>query len=366
MKKTVEVGKTLLVNGSASVKALSGKAEIFGCTMRENYQIIVREGKRQPFHVLETAEFHISLGVNASVQEIETSTIPVSWDEAFQAVTIIQSKPTVIMVVGKVDSGKSSFSTYLVNKLVDRKSKVAILDGDLEQSDLGPPCTVSYGYTVKKVTELREVKRSNAFFVGAVSPIQTIDRTIEGLVTMHREIMQNAEVDYVIINTDNWVEGESAVSYKMQLVDKFKPDLVVGIQSQEELNPLFSSINAAVSTCYVESSTAVNGRVPEKRIKLRELNYAKYLKEAKVRSLFASYMEIQEKNVLPKEPGKEKGILVGLQDSKKRFLGIGIMLEYNRDRRVMKVLTAVDSKPFSIAIGRIKLDPELKETPLQN
>ncbi|MDR2719665.1 MAG: hypothetical protein LBC03_02535 [Nitrososphaerota archaeon] len=363
MKKTVEVGKTLLVNGSASVKVLSGKAEIFGYTIKENQQTVVREGKRQPFHVLENAEFHISLGVNASVQEIEATTIPISWNNAFQAVTNIQNKPTVIMVLGKVDSGKSSFSTYLVNKLVDGKNKVAVLDSDLDQSDIGPPCTIAYGYTVKKITELYDLKMSNAFFVGITSPIQAENRTIEGLATMYREIIQKAEVDYVIINTDGWVEGENAVGHKIQIVNQLKPDLIVGIQSQEELKPLFININTA-ATCCIESSTAVNGRVPEKLTKSRELNYARYLKEAKVRSLFSSYMEIQEKNVLPKEQGREKGILVGLRDSKNYFLGIGIMLEYNRVRRVMKVLTPVSSKPASIAIGRIKLDPELKELPL--
>jgi len=363
MKKTVEVGKTLLVNGSASVKVFSGKVEVFGYIIRENQHIIVREGKRQPFLVLETAEFHISLGVNATVQEIETPTIPTSWKEAFQVVTAIQNKPAVIMVVGKVDSGKSSFSTYLVNKLVDEKKKVAILDSDLEQSDIGPPCTVAYGYTVKKVTELCEVKMSNAFFVGATSPVQAIDRTNEGVVTMYRELRQKTEVDYVIVNTDGWVEGESAIKHKMQLVNQLKLDLIIVIQNQEELGPLLSNINT-VPMCSIESSTAVNERVLEKRVKMRELNYAKYLKEAKRCSLVSSYMKIQEKDVLPKEQGKEKGILVGLLDSENHFLGIGIMLEYNRVRRVIKVLTSVCVKPAIIVVGKIKLDPDLKEASL--
>jgi polynucleotide 5'-hydroxyl-kinase GRC3/NOL9 len=364
MKKiVVAAGKTLLVNGSASVRVLSGKAEVFGYTIIEKQQVIVREGKRQPFHVLENAEFHISLGANAAVQELETSTIPTSWKDVLQTVVAIQHKPAVVMVVGKADSGKSSFSTYLVNALVNGKNKVAILDSDLGQSDIGPPCTVAYGYAGKKVTDLYELQVSNAFFVGVTSAVQAVSRTIEGVVTMCREILQKAEADYVIINTDGWVDDENAVSYKLQLVNQLKPDLVVGIQGQEELGVLFSGMSGVV-TCCVESSVAVENRVSEKRTKLRELAYAKYLRDAKVRSLFSSYMEIQEKNVIPKEPDKEKGILVGLQDSKKRFLGIGIMLEYNRDRRVMKVLTPVSSKPASIVIGRIRLDPELKELPL--
>ncbi|MDR0797404.1 MAG: hypothetical protein LBE70_01600 [Nitrososphaerota archaeon] len=363
MKKNIETGKTLIVNGPSSVTVTSGKVEVFGNIIKEKQQVIVREGKRQPFHVLENAEFHVSLGVNATVQEEETSTIPTSWSEALQVVTAMQNKPAVIMVVGKSDSGKSSFSTYMVNNLVSKKTKIAVLDSDLEQSDIGPPCTIAYTYVIKKVTELCELGMANAFFVGVTSPTQAVARSIEGLTAMHKEIMQKHEADYVIINTDGMIEGESAVNYKMQLVNQFKPDIVIGIKSQEELAPLFSGM-PTISTHYVESSPVANGRSPEKRTKLRELNYAKYLKDAKVRSLFANYMEIQEKNVLPKEPGKEKGILVGLRNSKKQFLGIGIMLEYNRTRQTIKVLTPVSIKPASITIGRIRLDPELREIPL--
>jgi polynucleotide 5'-hydroxyl-kinase GRC3/NOL9 len=363
MKQTVEAGKTLLVNGPASVKILSGAVQVFGYTIRENQQIIVREGKRQPFLALEKTEFHVSLGANAAVQEAEASTIPEAWNEPLQSIKAIKNKPTVIMIVGKADSGKSSFSTYLVNNLIDGKNKVAVLDGDLGQSDIGPPCTVAYGVTSKQVTEIYELKVSNAFFVGVTSPIQAVTKTLEGLISMHKEIMQKAEADYVIVNTDGWIEGDAAINYKLQLVNQLKPDLVIGIQNQEELKLLLSSI-VSVPTRSVWSSVAVSERNPEKRTRQREINYARHLKEAKVRSFVASYMEIQEKQVIPKEPGKEKGILVGLFNAKKHFLGIGILLEYNRPKKIMKVLTPVKSKPASIAIGKIKLDPELKEVPL--
>ncbi len=363
MKKTVEAGKTLLVNGPSSVRIISGNVDVLGNAIKEKQQVVVREGKRQPFRVLENAEFYISLGANATVQEEETSTIPASWNDALQAIRAIQNRPAVVMVVGKPDSGKSSFSTYIVNNLVNGRAKVAVIDSDLEQSDIGPPCSIAYTYVVKRVTELYELDMSNAFFVGVTSPIQAVSRIIEGLTEMHREIMHKHEANYVIINTDGWVEGENAVNYKLQLVNQFKPDLIIGIQSQQELGPLFSGV-PEITTCCVESSSAANIRSPEKRTKLRELNYAKYLKDAKVRSLFASYMTIQEKNILPKEPGKEKGILVGLRSSNKQFLGIGIMLEYNRARQTMKVLTPVSIKPACIIIGRIRLDPELREIPL--
>ena len=365
MKQTVEAGKTLLVNGPASVKVLSGKAEIFGYYIKESQSAIVREGKRLPFFVVEKAEFDLSLGPNVAVQEADGSTIPASWNEQIQTISSIQKKPAIIMIVGKVDSGKSSFSTYLVNKLIDGKSKVAVLDGDLGQSDIGPPSTVAYALTTRRVTELYELKVSNAYFVGVTSPFQAITRTVEGLVTMEKEILEKAAVDYLIINTDGWVEGEAAVGYKLQLISQLKPDLVVGIQSQEELKPLLSSI-ITVPTRAVEASVAVSERNMEKRTRLRELSYAKYLKDAKVRSLFMSYLEVQERSAIPKEVGKEKGLLVGLRNSRKRFLGIGILLEFNRAKRILKVLTPVRSKPASITIGKVKLDPELREETLKD
>lgn len=363
MKQTIESGKTLLVNGPASVKVLSGKAEVFGYTLKEAQQAIVREGKRQPFHVLEKAELQVSLGANAGVQEVEAATIPASWSHPLETVTAIQHKPAVIMVVGKADSGKSSFTTFLVNKLVDAKNKVAVLDGDLGQSDIGPPTTVAYGVTCKPVTDLNEFKVSNAYFVGTTSPIQALDKTVEGLISLQNEVLHKKEADYIIINTDGWVEGEAATGYKLQLIKHLKPDLIVGVQSKEELNQIFASVTT-VPKCTVEASAAVSERTSEKRTKLRELNYAKYLKDAKIRSMFTSYMQIHEKQVLPKEAGKEKGILVGLQNSRKRFLGIGILLEFNRPKKIMKVLTPVKSKPASVTIGRIRLDPELREAPL--
>ena len=148
MNKTVEKGKTLLLDGPASVIMISGKAEVFGFKVKESKKIVIREGKRLPFAVEETACLNISLGANAGAEEKEGNTIPNSWIEAYRIIREFQKKPTVIMVVGGVDSGKTSFCTYLTNKMVNDKCKVAVIDEDLGQSDIGPPSTVAYAHVV--------------------------------------------------------------------------------------------------------------------------------------------------------------------------------------------------------------------------
>jgi hypothetical protein len=51
MKHIVDEGKTLLVDGPASVTLISGKISILGAPLRISEKFVVREGKRLPLWV---------------------------------------------------------------------------------------------------------------------------------------------------------------------------------------------------------------------------------------------------------------------------------------------------------------------------
>lgn len=59
MNRTVERGKTLLADGPASVSVNSGKVEAFGFSVKNANKIVIRDGKRLPLAVLETANFDV-------------------------------------------------------------------------------------------------------------------------------------------------------------------------------------------------------------------------------------------------------------------------------------------------------------------
>jgi polynucleotide 5'-hydroxyl-kinase GRC3/NOL9 len=358
LQQTVESNRTLLVDGPASVRLVSGKAEVFGYQVKQAQKVIVRKGKRLPFFVLEKASFDISLGANAGIEEASGSTIPNSWDKPLEAILSLQKKPVAVLVLGKIDSGKSSYCTYLVNKLVDGKCRVAVLDGDLGQSDIGSSGTVGYAVTFKPVTELYDLKLENAFFVGVTSPIMAIARTIEGLSAMKTEIFKRP-VDFVVINTDGWVEGDVAVQYKTALVKELKPDVIVGVQAADELDELIANMEQTVLK--VELSSSLRQRTAEKRKNLREMTYARYLKDAKLQCYPMSQLAVEPRDALPKNQTPERGVLVGLYGSEGKFLGIGVLREINQVRRVLKVQTAVSIKPSRIVIGKVFLDEKLRE-----
>jgi len=358
LQQTVESNRTLLVNGPASVKVVSGRAEVFGYQVKPAQKVVVREGKRLPFFVVEKALFDVSLGANAGVEEAPESTIPSSWDKPLEAILSVQKKPAVVLVLGKIDSGKSSYCTYLVNKLVDGKCRVAVLDGDLGQSDIGSSGTVGYALTSKPVAELYDLKLENAFFVGVTSPIKATARTIEGMAALRAEISKRT-VDFVIINTDGWVAGDIAVRYKTALVKELEPDLVVGVQVADELAELIASVERKVLT--VELSSSLSQRTAEKRKSLREMTYARYLKDAKLQCYPMNQLAVEPRDALPKSQTPEKGLLVGLYASGTKFLGIGVLREINQLRKVLKVQTAVSAKPSRIVIGKVCLDEKLRE-----
>jgi len=308
MNRTVESGKTLLVDGPASVTAVSGKVEVFGSVLRNTRKVVIREGKRLPFAVKETAIFDVSLGENANVEEADGNTIPSSWTKAYEELSSLQMRPLTAVVLGTVDSGKTSFCTYLINKLLNEKQRVAILDGDLGQSDVGPPCTIAYVSVTKPVTDLFNLEAKNAFFVGVTSPskaIDKVDKVMEGLASLRKEMLSDT-LDFIVIDTDGWVKGEDAVNYKVQLVEQLDPDIVFCIQQKDELVPLLDALEK-FRRVSVDSPSAIRQRSREKRRSLRELVYIKYLRNAKVQSIPLSWLKI------------EANELIGLSMSRENF-----------------------------------------------
>jgi polynucleotide 5'-hydroxyl-kinase GRC3/NOL9 len=346
-----------LVDGPASVRLVSGKVEVFGFQMREK-RIVVRQSTRLPFYATEKSVFEIHIGANAALQEVEGVTIPQSWSEAVQKILKFKSRPVIIVVVGQSDSGKSSLCTYLVNKLLDGKNKVAVLDGDIGQSDIGPSSTVGYGIASRPINKLTNLRLINAFFVGNTSPIKAIAKVLEGLTALKFEL-QARQPDYVIVNTDGWIGGELGAQYKMALINQLKPDVVVGIKVADELAPLVANIE--IPFVFVEPSASLSERSFERRKRLREMTYIRYLRQSKLQCYPISQLKVEPKSAIPLSQTPDKGILVGLYGQGNKFLGIGVLRYVNRVRKVLKVQTPVASKPIRLVLGKVVLDEKCQE-----
>ena len=421
MNRTVEKGKTLLVDGPASVTLCSGKVEVFGSTPAVASRIVIREGKRLPFVVHENSVLDISVGDNAAVEEVDGDTIPSSWRESAEQLFELENKRTTVMVLGTADSGKSSFCTYLINKALSEKRKVAVLDGDLGQSDIGPPSAIAYTVVSKPITDLFNLQARNAYFIGETSAGNVTDEMIRGLSLLKSEIAAR-ELEFLVINTDGWTEGECAADYKLKIIEELNPDLVFFVQQKDELAPILNCVSE-LRKITVESPSAIRQRDREKRKSLRELGYKKYLRNPKVQSLSLSWVKVEgdesfglsksrtltrqarkvtellgmkplhvaeltdriniiigrkrwinpdnlkkvqehsKKRIVLTRKGEEEGLLVGLHNGSRRFLGIGVVQEIDYVRKTMKILTPVSEEVSIVVLGKVRLDKNMKEIP---
>lgn len=417
MKRTVETGKTLLVDGPASVTLLSGGAEILGARFRRDLKMVIRGGKRVPFFVTSNAEFDVFLGDKGAANLFEGSTIPASWEACVRKVLAKNDNPVIAMIVGAIDVGKTSFCSYLTNVALKEKRRVAIVDADLGQSDVGPPSTVGSCHVAKPVYDPFEIGAEDVCFIGVTSPSGVTRETVDGIARIVDKTLKTG-VDLLIVNTDGWVEGEDAVRYKLALVKRILPSILIGLEEKNELTFLLGALTE-IDRVALESSPAVRKRDRDERKVLRELGYKKYLKGATIQSFPLNWIRISGvpfgsgtapsnsrmmkiveqigtsplyceeaaesvfialsreqwadeeiakalegsfgKKVKIVWEGDEEGLLVALHDKDGNFLGIGIIEELDYDRKVLKVYTNARKNVASIQVGQVKLDKSGKE-----
>ena len=73
--------------------------------------------------------------------------------------------------------------------------------------------------------------------------------------------------------------------------------------------------------------------------------------------------EFTKKKVVIVREREEEGLLMALHDVERKFLGIGVLREIHYKRKVMKIYTPVSKDISIVAIGKAKLDKNLKEIP---
>jgi len=387
MRQTVKEGKTLLVDGPASVSLLSGSATVLGTDLDLGSKTVVRNGKRLPFEVLKNAAFELTLGESSSFMEMDGSTIPDCWKDAADAILASEGFVSTL-VIGGVDSGKTSLCTFLANVALKEKRKVAVIDGDLGQSDLGPPATVGLARVATPIVDLYGAQAENIVFVGATTPSKAFNASLNALKTLKKE-SNEMNIDFLIINTDGWVEAEEAINHKNEIVRLFAPTAIIAIQEGDELKPLLDALRG-FRIFVVESPKTVRKRSHETRKALRELAYRKHLKDARFQCYPLSWIEIKGTNIETMDAfgSSEKGIdrnfpqaspiwydepnasvivedarnrIVGLEDEKEKFLGIGILCSINLEKRIVKVYTSISERAKIIRVGQIRLDKSGKE-----
>ncbi len=271
-------------------------------------------------------------------------------EEAVYAALTGTQKPVALFLLGTVDAGKTSTATALANRFHEQQLRVAVVDADVGQSDIGPPCCIGVGLMVRKLHRLADLPPCGLYFVGDSSPANCTRECVHGAVAAAQKASTlGAEV--VIVDSTGWVTGEAAKAFKLREIAALNPAVVLAIAREDELDHILADLTRPVLR--IGSSQYVRTRTPEERRTLRERAYNAYFKTARTRVVtLASFAW----------PPAE-GSIVGLYSSSAtvsgsaEILGLGIVstLDYERGTAVVTTPVPVaDRDGTQIAIGRIK------------
>ncbi|MCF7875510.1 hypothetical protein K9M06_00490 [Candidatus Bipolaricaulota bacterium] len=122
-----------------------------------------------------------------------------------------------VLVYGGMDTGK----TTLVKTLFERL-RGKVLDGDLGQPEIGPPGLISLG--------TYDHGMEDAYFVGDFTPRGNLVQVMTGISRLLPDKPTSC-----LIDTDGWIEGDAARVYKGELISLVKPDKLLLLEEENEL-----------------------------------------------------------------------------------------------------------------------------------
>lgn len=141
-----------------------------------------------------------------------------------------------ILVIGASDRGKTTLVRWLVRRLTSRGSQVGWLDGDIGQSTLGLPTTMTLALVKYPAEQLPEP--AVAFFVGATSPKGCMLPHVTGFRRLRDQALRSG-ADTVVVDTTGLVaENAGGGALQEWTIELLHPQFVIALQYGRELKHL--------------------------------------------------------------------------------------------------------------------------------
>lgn len=260
-------------------------------------------------------------------------------------------RPHILFLLGTTDVGKTYTATALANRCYEQQRRVAVVDADVGQSDIGPPCCIGMGLVERELHHLSDVPLCGLYFVGDTTPGSCTSECVHGAVAaVQKASACGAEV--VIVDSTGWVEGEAATTFKLHEIAAINPALVLAIERADELDHIVAHLTCPVLR--IRSSEQVRARTREERRALRERAYTAYFKTARPRVFELAVF------AWPPAEGSIAGLYRSSADATTgsvEILGLGIVntLDFERGRAVVATPVPVENRDGApLPIGRIQ------------
>ncbi len=213
----------------------------------------------------------------------------------------------IVLVIGATDAGKSTFCRFLADFALAKGFKVACVDADVGQSQIGPPTTIGVkSFEPRIETQLPSAQElmvdggqnraensivfdgtaDQLYFVGDVSPKGHFLETLTGIRLMV-DRAREADADFIIVDTTGYVHDPPAVILKQHKIELIRPNHLVCIGRSIEFEQ--------ITTCYSQQTWLnIHYLLPHRSVRLknshtrsrnRKDRFDRYFSESRVQQL---------------------------------------------------------------------------------
>ena len=265
------------------------------------------------------------------------------------------------LFVGGLDVGKSTLARAVAAYALTLGRSVSYLDGDLGQKTVGPPGTVGMKRlrSPDDLTSDRLAAADAIAFVGSTSPQGHLLPLVTGIARLHARARAEGS-ELIVVDTSGMVSGIYGQLVKYHKVEMLQPDLIVGLQRGEELEPLLGVLQRffSVDVAPVGVHPSVVPSTVEQRAEHRQRSMARYFDGQ------LSRFRIRPTVFMPALPplfdlAQLDRLLVGLSNGEGAYTGVGY-LEHLADEGALRLNAPVTDPPKALRLGSVRLEENFR------
>ncbi len=260
----------------------------------------------------------------------------------------------VVMVIGGVDTGKTTLARMLIDDAVAAGRTIAYVDADIAASTVGPAACVGLR-VIESASDVENLADPDELrFVGAVEPHGVVLPHVVAVASLVDVACERA--DLVVLDTSGVTFGVVGQTLKYHKAELTQPSIVVALGRGDELDPVVGMLRRFLSTRVAEVDPLEN-LVPLSPVERQLACAAAFHKDI---GDDPARWRVQTAVFAPTLPvgfdvSRLDRMLVGVQDEHGRCLGLGV-LEHSEG--TVRVATRHGEQMRGLRLGSIRVDLE--------
>lgn len=270
--------------------------------------------------------------------------------------------PGAVLLLGASDTGKTTLIEQILSAWSVRP--IAVVDCDVGQSRLGPPTTVGWGLIDGACEGWPRVGVRGIAFTGAVSPEGNVETFLEAVARMVEAAREAAP--RLIVDTTGLVNGELGVMLKRRKIARLKPDLILALQRERELEETLAAVEPPTAVERLPVSAQAQRRTLAERAAYRDRQLARYFAAARSQPVALAHTRLMglgpdwPAGRVECSPASLLDCVVGLRDAQGADLALGLVRELDSATQRLRVLTPLRdcATVTTLAVGSIRWPTE--------